>query len=300
VGGHRYPPGSINDFRTISLCNSVYKVIATRIKPILFAHISKEQFGFLSNMKILYATGVVEESIHSIKVKKLKGMILKINLIKAYDRVDWTYLGLILFQIGLPLNVVNWIIACVTFVNFAVLINGSPAGLFKGFRGLIQGCPMSPLLFVLVIEGLNRFLGHYKEEGLFYRIKFTKNLNISHLLFVDDVLIFGRGRLKDQEILKYILQVLCDASGMEISEHKFVLIQNNVDTTLIRQIVLLFPFHIESLDSGLKYLGFFLNPNCYKKEDWGWLVWKIDKIMGLWTYKWISLGGRLNLLKYVL
>jgi hypothetical protein len=83
------------------------------------------------------------------------------------------------------------------FLYFALLINGSPTSFFKGFRGLRQGCPLSPLLFMLVIEGISRLLGHYKEEGLFVGIKITKNFNISHLLFVDDVLIFGRGRLKD-------------------------------------------------------------------------------------------------------
>jgi hypothetical protein len=175
----------------------ISKVIANIIKLVLSAHISKEQFGFFSNRQILDVVGVAQESIHSIKVKKLKGLILKIDLVKYYDRVNWTYLRLILFQIGLPVNVVNWIMVCVTSVNFIVLINGTPTCFFKGFRGRRKRCPMSPLLFLLVIEGISRLIGHYKEEELFVGIQITKNFNISHLLFVDDVLIFGRGRLKD-------------------------------------------------------------------------------------------------------
>ena len=92
-------PASFNDFRPILLCNLiykiVYKVIATCIKPILSKFISKEHFGFPGNKQIINAIGVAQECLHSIKVKKLKAMILKVDIVKAYARVSRNFLRLV-------------------------------------------------------------------------------------------------------------------------------------------------------------------------------------------------------------
>lgn len=89
-------PVSFNDFRPISLCNILYKIIsktiAERIKPFLALAVSREQFGFLHDRQIMDAVGVAQECIHSVKVKDLSAVIMKIDLEKAYDRVDWDYL----------------------------------------------------------------------------------------------------------------------------------------------------------------------------------------------------------------
>lgn len=81
-----------NDFRPISLCNCIYKIITNKINPILSQHISMEQFSFLENRQIHEAIGITQEGLHSIKLKKLKGMILKIDLSKAFSRTSWLYL----------------------------------------------------------------------------------------------------------------------------------------------------------------------------------------------------------------
>ena len=141
------------------MCNLLYKpiskVIATRIKPFLDVGISQEQFGFLKNRQIVDPIGIVQESLHSIKSKHLCAFILKLDLIKAFDRVNWTFICLILIQIRAPLQLVNWIMGCVSSATFAVLINGTPSNFFPASRGIRQGCPLSPLLFILVIEGLS-------------------------------------------------------------------------------------------------------------------------------------------------
>jgi len=113
---------------------------------------------------IFDVVGATQEGIHSIKIKNLPACLLKIDLIKAYDRVDWGYLHLLL-HIGLDFEIVSWIMACVTSVHFSVLVNSSPTPFFRCSWGLRQGCPLSPLLFLLVIDGLSRSFGSAKDSG---------------------------------------------------------------------------------------------------------------------------------------
>jgi hypothetical protein len=97
-------PVTFDDFRPISLCNLVYKVIAkviaNRIKPILSRCLSAEQLGFLQGRRIQDAIGAAHESLHSIKKKNIKSLVMKLDLKKAYDSIDWEYLRLTLLTVG--------------------------------------------------------------------------------------------------------------------------------------------------------------------------------------------------------
>jgi len=98
-----------------------------------------------------------------------------------------------MIQLGLTHEVVTWIMARVCNAHFVVLVNGSPSGFFKGSRGLCQGCPLSPLLFLLVIKGFSQLILKAKHEGHLKGIKITEIHHMTHLLFVDNVLLFGLG-----------------------------------------------------------------------------------------------------------
>ena len=137
------------------LPKSVTQVRGFTLKPFLDSGISQEQFGFLKYHQISEPIGIVQDVLHSVKTKNLCAFVLKLDLSKAFDRVDWTYVRLILIQIGVPLLTVNWIMGCLSTANFAVLVNGTPSTFFTASHGIRQGCPLSPLLFILVIEGLS-------------------------------------------------------------------------------------------------------------------------------------------------
>jgi hypothetical protein len=100
------------------------------LKQILSKALSIEQFGFLKEREILDVVGVAQECLHNIKTKKLKALVLKLDLHKDYDCVNWDFLRLILLKSGIGLKSTNWIMSCVTTSNFVILINGGPTTFF--------------------------------------------------------------------------------------------------------------------------------------------------------------------------
>jgi hypothetical protein len=121
--------------------------------------------------------------------------------------------------------------ACISSVTFVVLINGAASPFFSSGRGLRQGCPLSPLLFLLLLvaEGLSRALISAINMADFQGIKTSPDLIITHLLFVDDVLILSSGRTRDVETLAAILQLFQDATGMIINSQKSTLSLIGID-----------------------------------------------------------------------
>ena len=148
-------------------------------------------------MHIIEPVGITQEIMHTIKMKKLQAMVLKLDLVKAFDRVNWNFLRLVLLQIGVPVDVVNWIMGCVSSSNFSILVNGTPRKIFLTSRGIRQGCPLYNLLFIVVIEGLNIIINDAQRKGKIKGIKVSSSMSITLLLFVDDVILFGLGILEE-------------------------------------------------------------------------------------------------------
>ena len=190
--------------------------------------------------------------------------------------------------------------SCITTVSFSVLINGAASPFFHAERGLRQGCPLSPLLFLLVAEGLSRALNEAKRLGRFSGVCIGEQLAITHLLFVDDVLIFYSGYRRDTRVLKEILDLFTKATGMDINFEKSTRIAHLLRPEEELELVENFPFISSGLDVGLKYLGFSLKANLYLKKDWSWLIGKVEKRLQVWSYRWLSRAGRLVLVKAVL
>jgi hypothetical protein len=133
-------PQQFADFCPISLCNLCYKIIskiiARRIRPILSRALSDEQLGFLKGRQILDAIGTAQECIHSIKTKHLQAILLKLDLKKAFDCINWNFLHLILLQCGFGVITTNWIMGCISSATLVVLINEEATKVFNCERGL--------------------------------------------------------------------------------------------------------------------------------------------------------------------
>ena len=185
------------------------------------------------------------------------------------------------------------------FGKFALLINGSPSHFFTASRGIRQGCPLSPLLFILVIEGLSLLIEDAHRHGLVNGIKISQQLSLTHLLFVDDVLPFGFGTFEEWIAFKVLLDTFCEALGMFINSEKSCFLYNNVDDGSISRITRSLPFKTQHISSGFNYLGYFIKPMGYYVKDWLWLVKKFENRISHWTFRLLSMGGRLVLIRAV-
>jgi hypothetical protein len=111
------------------------------------------------------------------------------DLEKAYDHVNWDFLLYMLRTCSFGGNWGSWIAHCISSVWFSVLVNGFPNGFFSSFHGPRQGDPLSPLLFVFVMEALSRIISAVVSGGLLEGFK-VGNATFAHLLFANDTLIF--------------------------------------------------------------------------------------------------------------
>ena len=145
---------------------------------------------------------------------------LKLNLEKDYDKVNWSLLRLALLHIGLSFDMVKLMMSCVTTSKFIVLINGAPSETFRVTRGIRQGCPSSPYLFLLIIEGLSLLIAHAKNDRKIIGLKVTGSIYLTHISFVDNVILFGDGSLLEWLHCKSLINLFCRASGMTVSPRK--------------------------------------------------------------------------------
>jgi hypothetical protein len=151
--------------------------------------ISKSQSAFIKGRQILDPILIANESLDCrLRLKEL-GILCKMDVEKAYDHVNWDFLLYMLKRCGFGAQWCSWIAFCNSSVRFSILVNGSLEGFFDSSRGLRQGDPLSPLLFVFVMEALSRMLSAMINERLLESFK-VGNVVVSHLLFADDILIF--------------------------------------------------------------------------------------------------------------
>ncbi|WJX44074.1 hypothetical protein P8452_31099 [Trifolium repens] len=218
-------PLSMKDLRPISLCNVLYKMVskllANRMKRCLVKCVSEEQSAFIEGRSILDNALIAIEIIHALK-RKTQGskgeLALKIDISKAYDRVDWGFLRGMLERLGFSNQWINWMMLCVSSVNYSVLVNFEKVGPIYPGRGLRQGDPLSPYLFILVTEGLTALVKQAVARGDLHGVRICRGApEVSHLLFADDCFLFCRSTLAEANHLMNILKTYEHATGQEIN-----------------------------------------------------------------------------------
>ena len=158
-------PTHMADYRPISLCTVTYKIISNvlvmRLKRCLGSIISDSQAAFVLGRNISDNVLIAHELLNSLKSKKecqSTYIAIKTYISKAYDRVEWNFLERVMRQLGFAERWILWIMECVRTVSYEVLINGSPYGNVRPTRGLCQGDPLSPYLFLFCAETLSQMM----------------------------------------------------------------------------------------------------------------------------------------------
>ncbi|GKV41666.1 hypothetical protein SLEP1_g49166 [Rubroshorea leprosula] len=212
--------GNLKDYRPISLIGCIYKllskVLANRLKAVLPGIISETQSAFLGGRQLVDGVLVLNEVVEEVKRRKQSAFIFKADFAKAYDCVDWTFLEWMMDRLGFGIKWRGWIMECLSTTRMSVLINGNPTEEFKAGKGLRQGDPLSPFLFLMIGEGLNGLVQKAVSEDLLRGIEIgRRGLAISLLQYADDTIIMGKAVTENIFMVKTILRWFELMSGLQ-------------------------------------------------------------------------------------
>ncbi|GKD23981.1 RNA-directed DNA polymerase, eukaryota [Tanacetum coccineum] len=214
----------VNDFRPISLIGSPYKIIAkilaNRLIGVLGGIVNEVQSAFIAERQILDGPFILNELFQWCKLKRKQSLIFKVDFEKAFDSVRWDFLDEVLRKFGFGNKWCNWIQSCLRSSRGSILINGSPTEEFSFFKGLKQGDPLSPFLFILIMESLHLSFQRVVDAGMFKGVKLHSSMILTHMFYADDVVFVGQWCDENINTLIHVLECFYRASGMRINMSK--------------------------------------------------------------------------------
>ncbi|GKA85425.1 RNA-directed DNA polymerase, eukaryota [Tanacetum coccineum] len=292
----------VKDFRPISLIGSLYKIIAktlaNRLAGALGYIVNEVQSAFVSNRQILDGPFILNELIHWCKSKKKQTMIFKVDFEKAFDSVRWDYLDDVLKHFGFGTKWRSWIQNCLLSSRGSILVNGSPTSEFQFYKGLKQGDPLSPFLFILIMESLHLSFQKLVNEGLFKGVHIDPSLQLSHLFYADDVIFMGQWSESNISTIVHALNCFHQASGLRLNLHKSKLVGIAVENEKVIRAAE--NIGCLSLKTPFPYLGIKVGGLMSRLNSWDEVVDNLRSRLSKWKMKTLSIGGRLTLLKSVL
>ena len=227
-------------------------------------------------------------------------LLFKVDFEKAYDSVHLNYLDTVMHKMNFPTLWRKWMSECIGTATASVLVNGSPTEEFPMERGLRQGDPLSPFLFLLAAEGFNVLMLSVIEADLFrgYFVGSDSALCLSHLQFADDTLIIGEKSWSNVRSIRAVLLLFEQVSGLKVNFTKSLLTGVNVSNSWLHEAALVLNCRVGILPFA--YLGLPIGEDPRKLNFWKPIVNSIIARLSSWKSKFLSFGGRLILLKSVL
>ncbi|GMI95171.1 hypothetical protein HRI_003186400 [Hibiscus trionum] len=263
--------------------------------------VGETQFAFIQGRQILDCSLVANEAIDFQKKAGKPGVAFKIDFQKAYDSVSWGFLLKVLGECGFPKRWCDWMYKCVSSASISILVNGVPMEAFSISRGLRHGCSLSPLLFNIVGEALNLLLKKAASCNLFegFSIENGEQLTVvTHLQFADDLLIFCGGSESQVKNVKRVLCVLELASGLKLNLKKSKVFGINIPNEKIGGWADEVGCSWGSLPT--QYLGLPLGASRNLPSLWDPVVNSVRTRLEGWKPKFLSMWGRITLIKSVL
>ncbi|GJW59701.1 RNA-directed DNA polymerase, eukaryota [Tanacetum coccineum] len=292
----------VKDFRPISLIGSVYKIIvkilANHLVGVLGDLIHEVQSAFIANRQILDGPFILDELIHWCRSKNKQAMIFKVDFEKAYDSVRWDYLDDVLNKFGFGSKWRKWIRNCLVSSKGSILVNGSPTSEFYFRKGLKQGDPLSPFLFLLIMESLHLSFQNVVNADMFKGISVSSSLQLSHLFYADDVIFMGQWSESNINTIIQALDCFYKASGLRMNLHKSKLMGISVKDEVVSRAAS--KMGCSTLKTPFTYLGIKVGGSMARIRSWDEIVDKVKSRLSKWKMNTLSIGGRMTLLKSVL
>ncbi|OMO86377.1 reverse transcriptase [Corchorus capsularis] len=296
---------NIRLFRPISLGNTCYKVVtkilANRLKNCLKELINPVQGAFLPGRRASDNIIIVQEALNSAYYSQAKDgwVCIKIDLEKAFDRLEWGFIREMLFFFGFPEPFIALIISCISNPNLSVLINGTTSESFVASRGIRQGDPISPYLFILSMEYLSLMIENEVNSHNWNPILVGRGgPRISHVLFADDIMLFAKANIANCDAISRTLHEFCIRSGQKVNASKTKLwcslkvSEDNMNLFINR-------LGFRKVNNLGVYLG---HPTLVAKAKKGDFLPVIDKIrskLSGWKAHNLSITGRCTLIQSV-
>nr|GEX08974.1 RNA-directed DNA polymerase, eukaryota [Tanacetum cinerariifolium] len=279
-------------FQLLSWSSSL-RILAEKLSSAIPDLISDVQSAFIYNRQILDGPFILNELLSWCKYKKLKAMVFKVDFEKDFDSIRWDYLDDFLKSFSFRDKWCGWISGCLKSAKGSVLVNGIPTPEFQFHRGLKQGDPLSPFLFILIMDSLHLSFKKVINAWLFTSIPLDNSLTISHLFYVDDAIFIGKWDSSNLKIILKVLKCFHMASGLKININKSKLIGYDV--------------HSDEVETAARHIGCatFIAPFSYlevqvggrmeKINSWDDLVSKVSSRLLKWKLKTLSIGEPLKL-----
>ncbi|CAO2197346.1 unnamed protein product [Urochloa humidicola] len=286
------------DFRPICLQNCSVKIAAksltTRLQNEIAQLIDLDQTGFLKGRTISDSFVYATELVQVCHKRRTPTLVLKLDFAKAFDTVNWSSLMKIMETRGFNATWRQWIQQLLETSLTAVLVNGTPGPWFKCKRGLRQGDPLSPYLFLLVADVLQSMI----KQDSSIRHPVCENAPCPTLQYADDTLIVVRGAASDISNLKMILDQFSAATGLHINYNKSTAVPMHMDEQVIAECLNILGCRREGFPQT--YLGLPLSCSKLKLAAFDPYICKTDRYLAGWQAALLNPMGRTVLINSVL
>ncbi|GKC12731.1 RNA-directed DNA polymerase, eukaryota [Tanacetum coccineum] len=294
----------VKDFRPISFIGSLYKIIvkimANCIVMVLGDIVTEVQSAFVTDKQILDGPFILNELLQWCKVKKKQSFIFKVDFEKAYDSVRWDYLDDVLRKFSFGERWCGWIQDCLRSSWGSVIVNGSPTEEFQFYKGLKQGDPLSPFLFILIMKSLHISFQRVVDVGKFKGIEIDSSMQISHMFYADDAVFMGQWSNSNIDTIVNVLKCFHRASGLSINMNKSRIMGIAVNEERVENVAS--RIGCDVLKVPFSYLGSKVGGLClvFKLGMILWIIWllvfqmEIEDLIDRWKINSSQVGFRVN------
>lgn len=224
-------------------------------------------------------------------------MALKIDLEKAYNKLEWSFIREMLIRVNLPQDMIDIIMSCISSVSTSILFSGEALDPIVPYRGIRQGDPLSPCLFILCIDYLGQLIEEKCSAKLWNLVKASQSgPAFSHLLFADDLVFFAKADSVNCLAIREVLDQFCSVSGQTVSDAKSrVYFSPNVDRDTRESLSDILRFATTPHQG--KYLGIPLKQPRTSSRDYNFILDRVKQKLAGWKANLLSLAGRTVLIQ---